>query len=223
MKKVLNFMKNTKFRNLILLTFLLFLYVFISAQSYVTAISSNLSQAVFRLHVIANSDSDEDQALKLKVRDALLDYMNDISSDCSTKEEAISLANEHKSDFQSIAEKTITENGYDYSVEINIGNFYFPTKNYGDISLPAGFYDALRVEIGEAKGKNWWCVMFPSLCFIDVSSGVVDEEAKENLEQNLEEESYDIISNNSNSEIKFKFKLIEFFAEKGLFTADKNI
>lgn len=223
MKKVLNFMKNTKFRNLILLTFLLFLYVFISAQSYVTAISSNLSQAVFRLHVIANSDSDEDQALKLKVRDALLDYMNDISSDCSTKEEAISLANEHKSDFQSIAEKTIAENGYDYSVEINIGNFYFPTKNYGDISLPAGFYDALRVEIGEAKGKNWWCVMFPSLCFIDVSSGVVDEEAKENLEQNLEEESYDIISNNSNSEIKFKFKLIEFFAEKGLFTADKNI
>ena len=149
--------------------------------------------------------------------------MNDISSDCSTKEEAISLANEHKSDFQSIAEKTIAENGYDYSVEINIGNFYFPTKNYGDISLPAGFYDALRVEIGEAKGKNWWCVMFPSLCFIDVSSGVVDEEAKENLEQNLEEESYDIISNNSNSEIKFKFKLIEFFAEKGLFTADKNI
>lgn len=223
MKKVLNFMKNTKFRNLILLTFLLFLYVFISAQSYVTAISSNLSQAVFRLHVIANSDSDEDQALKLKVRDALLDYMNDISSDCSTKEEAISLANEHKSDFQSIAEKTIAENGYDYSVEINIGNFYFPTKNYGDISLPAGFYDALRVKIGEAKGKNWWCVMFPSLCFIDVSSGVVDEEAKENLEQNLEEESYDIISNNSNSEIKFKFKLIEFFAEKGLFTADKNI
>lgn len=223
MKKVLNFMKNTKFRNLILLTFLLFLYVFISAQSYVTAISSNLSQAVFRLHVIANSDSDEDQALKLKVRDALLDYMNDISSDCSTKEEAISLANEYKSDFQSIAEKTIAENGYDYSVEINIGNFYFPTKNYGDISLPAGFYDALRVEIGEAKGKNWWCVMFPSLCFIDVSSGVVDEEAKENLEQNLEEESYDIISNNSNSEIKFKFKLIEFFAEKGLFTADKNI
>lgn len=207
-------------KNAILLIFLLFLYIFISAQGYVTAVSNDLSQAVFRLHVIANSDSDEDQALKLKVRDALLEYMNDICVDCSTKEEAISLATEHKSDFQKIAEETISSNGYDYTVKININNFYFPTKNYGDISLPAGFYDALRVEIGDAKGQNWWCVMFPSLCFIDVSSGVVDEEAKENLEENLEDESYSIISeNDTNSEKKFKFKLIEFFAEKGLFTA----
>lgn len=207
-------------KNSILLIFLLFIYIFISAQGYVSAVSSNLSQAVFRLHVLANSDSDEDQALKLKVRDALLDYMNELCANCSTKEEAITIAEEHKSDFQEIAEKTIADNGYDYSVKININNFYFPTKNYGDISLPAGFYDALRVEIGEAKGQNWWCVMFPSLCFIDVSSGIVDEEAKENLEENLETESYNIISeSNSNSEIKFKFKLIEFFAEKGLFTA----
>lgn len=219
MKKVLNFIRNTKLKNAILLIFLLSLYVFISAQSYVLAISSDLSQAVFRLHVIANSDSDEDQNLKLKVRDNLLEYMNNICSDCSTKEEAISLAQSHQEDFKKIAEQTIQENGYDYSVKINIGNFYFPTKNYGDISLPAGLYDALRVEIGEAKGKNWWCVMFPSLCFIDVTSGVVDEEAKENLEEHLEEESYNIISEQENSEIKFKFKLIEFFAEKGLFTA----
>lgn len=219
MKKVLNFIRNTKLKNAILLIFLLSLYVFISAQSYVSAISSDLSQAVFRLHVIANSDSDEDQNLKLKVRDDLLEYMNNICSDCSTKEEAISLAQSHQEDFKKVAEQTIQANGYDYSIKISIGNFYFPTKNYGDISLPAGLYDALRVEIGEAKGKNWWCVMFPSLCFIDVSSGVVDEEAKENLEEHLEEESYNIISEQGNSEIKFKFKLIEFFAEKGFFTA----
>ena len=223
MKKVLNFMKNPKLRNFSLLAFFLFIYIFICAQRYVSAVSNDLSEAVFRLHVIANSDSDEDQSLKLKVRDALLNYMNDICSNCSTKSEAISLANEHKDDFQQIAEKTISENGYNYSVKINIDNFYFPTKNYGDISLPAGFYDALRVEIGEAKGKNWWCVMFPSLCFIDVSSGIVDDEAKENLEQNLEEESYSIISDKKNSEIKLKFKLIEFFAENGLFTADSNL
>ena len=184
----------SKFKKLILISFLLFLYVFISAQSYVTAISNNLSNAVFRLHVLANSDSEEDQSLKLKVRDSLLAYMNGLCSNCSTKQEAISIANEHKADFQKIAEETIKENGYNYSVKININNFYFPTKNYGDISLPAGFYDALRVEIGEAKGKNWWCVMFPSLCFIDVSSGIVDDEAKENLEDNLQKESYTIIS-----------------------------
>lgn len=212
-----------KILNLSLLTFLLFLYVFVSAQSYVTAVAENLSDAVFRLHVIANSDSDEDQTLKIKVRDALLDYMNEICSNCSTKEEAISLAKAHKTNFQEIAKKTIVENGFDYSVKININNFYFPTKNYGDISLPAGLYDALRVEIGEANGQNWWCVMFPSLCFIDISSGVVDDEAKANLEDNLENESYSIISDNKKTNIKFKFKLIEFFAERGLFTANKNM
>ncbi len=223
MKKILNYMKNSKLRKLSLLIFLLFIYVFICAQSYVSAVSNNLSEAVFRLHVLANSDSEEDQKLKLKVRDSLLNYMNNICSNCYTKAEAISLVNEHQQEFQQIAENTISENGYDYPVKINIGNFYFPTKNYGDISLPAGLYDALRVEIGNAKGKNWWCVMFPSLCFIDVSSGIVDNEAKENLEKNLEHESYSLISDQNNSEIKFKFKLIEFFAEKGLLTANRNI
>lgn len=212
-----------KILNLSLLTFLLFIYIFISAQSYVTAIATNLSDAVFRLHVLANSDSEADQNLKLKVRDSLLNYMNEICSNCSTKEEAISIAQKNQNKFQEIAEETIISNGFNYSVKINIGNFYFPTKNYGDISLPAGFYDSLRVEIGEAKGQNWWCVMFPSLCFIDISSGVVDNEAKENLEENLEKESYSIISDNKKSNIKFKFKLIEFFAEKGLFTANKNM
>ena len=219
MKKLLNFMKSTKLKNVILLTFLLCLYVFISANGYVQAVSENLSNAVFRLHVIANSDSNEDQALKLKVRDKLLEYMNTICTDCTTKAEAISIAEEHKEDFQNIAEKTIKENGFDYPVKINVNNFYFPTKNYGDISLPAGFYDALRVEIGNASGQNWWCVMFPSLCFVDVSSGVVDDEAKENLENNLDNESYRVISEKEDSSFLFKFKIIEFFAEKGFFTA----
>ncbi len=222
MKNILKFIKSSKVKSFSLIALLLFLYTFICAQNYVYAVSNNLSQAVFRLHVLANSNSDEDQQLKLKVRDALLDYMNSISTSCSTKAEAISLATEHKSDFTQIAEKVIIENGYDYPVKINIGNFYFPTKNYGDITLPAGLYDALRVEIGEAKGKNWWCVMFPSLCFIDVSSGVVDNNAKENLEENLDKESYNLISDENNSEIKFKFKLVEFFAEKGLFTANTS-
>ena len=213
MKKILNFS---------LLVFLLFLYVFISAQSYVSAVSNNLSNAVFRLHVIANSDTNEDQTLKLQVRDALLEFMNGICANCATKKEAISIAQSHRDTFQEIAKQTIIDNGYNYSVKINIDNFYFPTKNYGDISLPAGLYDALRVEIGEAKGQNWWCVMFPSLCFIDISSGIVDEEAKENLEENLEQESYTIISNTKKSDMKFKFKIIEFFAENNLFEIAKN-
>jgi len=202
MKKILNFS---------LLTFLLFLYVFISAQSYVSAVSANLSDAVFRLHVIANSDSIQDQELKLKVRDSLLEYMNEICSNCSTKEEAISIANNHTRDFQKVAEQTIIENGYNYTVKININNFYFPTKNYGDISLPAGMYDALRVEIGEAKGENWWCVMFPPLCFVDITSSIVPDESKAIMENNLSEEEYYLVSNHDQSNIKFKFSLIEFF------------
>ena len=208
-----------KFKKYILFFILFIIYIFISATSYVSAVSDNLSNAVFRLHVLANSDSDEDQNLKLKVRDSLLKYMNSISSNCSTKEDALKIVINNKKQFQEIAEKTIQENGFNYSVNINIGNFYFPTKNYGDISLPAGFYDALRIEIGESKGKNWWCVMFPSLCFINVSSGFVDDKSKENLENNLEQESYQIISDNTSPEITFKFKLIEFFSENKFFTA----
>ena len=89
-----------------------------------------------------------------------------------------------------------------------------------EISLPAGYYDALRVEIGNAKGKNWWCVMFPSLCFIDISSGIVDSEGKEKLENNLDSESYELISESKTStEFKLKFKLLEVFSHNGLFTA----
>ena len=216
MKKLLKIL-----RIIFSLSLLLSLYKLISAHSYANAVSNDLSTAVFRLHVIANSDSSEDQSLKLKVRDNLLEYMNSISSECKTKTEAIKLAEENIAIFKQIAQKTVMENGYNYPINISIGNFYFPTKFYGDISLPSGYYDALKVEIGEAKGKNWWCVMFPSLCFIDINSGVVDDDAKENLKENLKSESYSVISSTS-PELKFKFKIIEFFKQNELFTAKNN-
>lgn len=220
MKKQKNFIKSSKFKSIIILFCLLGLYTFICAVSYVQAVSENLSNNIFRLHVVANSDSEEDQNLKYKVRDNLLKYMNSICKDCSSKEEAIRIVYEHKDDFQKIATDTINKEGFNYNVNINIGNFKFPTKYYGDISLPAGLYDALRVEIGSAKGKNWWCVMFPPLCFVDVSSGIVPDDSKEYLESNLSDEEYTLISDNS-SEVKIKFKLIELFANNGLLTAKK--
>lgn len=219
MKKFLNNIKNSKIGISITLILLLFLYTTINAISYAEAVSTDISDSVFRLHVIANSDSNEDQSLKYKVRDNLLKYMNNICSDCSSKQEAINLVTEHQEEFKQVALDTIKKEGYSYNVKINIGNFEFPTKQYGDISLPAGYYDALRVEIGEAKGRNWWCVMFPSLCFIDVSSGIVPEESKEELQNVLSDEEYSIISDNSDNGIKLKFKLIEFFANNGLLTA----
>ena len=221
MKNILKIFKNTKVKMVIILSFLLFIYTTICALSYAQNISTDIANNVFRLHVIANSDSKEDQDLKYKVRDNLLSYMNEICKNCKTKQEAISLVEENKENFKQIALDTIKNEGYSYDVNIKIGNFEFPTKNYGDISLPAGFYDALRVEIGEAKGQNWWCVMFPPLCFVDVSSGVVPEDSKEMLENNLSEEEFALVSESSDSEIQFKFKLLEFFNQNGLITAKK--
>ncbi len=197
-----------------LIILLLFFYVYICSISYVCEVSNNISKSVFRLHVIANSDSDEDQHLKLIVRDNLIQYMNSLTTNIYSKEEAIKIAQEHKQDFYKIAINTIRENGYNYDVNIDIGNSYFPTKHYGDISLPAGYYDALKVEIGEAKGQNWWCVMFPPLCFVDMSTGIVPEESKETIKDNLPEEEYALISETNNNSLSFKFKLIEFFYSK---------
>ena len=211
MKKILNFINFGFIKRFFVVLIVFAFFVFVSAISYVNAVSEDISDSVFRLHVIANSDSKEDQDLKYKVRDAVLEYMNNISADCSSKEEVIRLAYEHQDDFISVAEKVIRENGFDYNVKIEIGNFEFPTKYYGDISLPAGFYDALKIEIGEAKWQNWWCVMFPPLCFVDVTSGVVPDESKQIMQDNLSDEEYSLISDNESSDIKFKFSLIEFF------------
>lgn len=216
-----NLFKSKKLKMIIILSILLFIYISVCAFSYAQSVSIDIANSVFRLHVIANSDTKEDQNLKYKVRDNLLKFMNNLCKNCNTKEEAINIAKEHENDFKNIAIQTIKQNGYDYNVKINIGNFEFPTKQYRDISLPAGFYDALRVEIGEAKGQNWWCVMFPPLCFVDVTSGIVPEESKNQLESSLSEEEFALVSDKSTPTIKFKFKLLEFFTNRDITTAKK--
>lgn len=203
--------KRLKVGRIFVILILLSLFILISAISYVDAVSNNIADSVFRLHVIANSDSKEDQELKLKVRDELLSYMNIISKDSANKQEAMQIANEHKEEFTQIAEKVIKENGYNYTVNVQVGKADFPTKYYGDITLPAGTYDALKVQIGEAKGQNWWCVMFPPLCFVDVSTGIVPDNSKQELKQSLDNEEYDLISKTDDNEILFKFKIVELF------------
>ena len=224
MKKLFSIFNRNCVKRIALLAFLLFAFVGISAYSYVSAVSSDLANAVFRLHVIANSDAKEDQDLKYLVRDQLLAHMNVLAKNASSKEEVIEIAKQHQNEFQEIAQKVIKENGFDYPVTIEIGNFAFPTKTYGDISLPAGSYDALRVKIGNASGKNWWCVMFPPLCFVDVSSGVVPESSKEVMKSNLSEEEYQLIQDGNtdeNTQISFKFKLIEMLQDAKILTAQK--
>ena len=222
MKKFLKLCNHSKVKMVIILTFLFFVYTTICAISYANDVSTDIADSVFRLHVIANSDSEVDQNLKYIVRDDLLEYMNTLCANCSSKEEAITVANENIENFKKIALDTIKEEGFDYSVNVEIGNFEFPTKHYGDISLPAGYYDALKVEIGEAKGQNWWCVMFPPLCFVDASSGIVPEESKEDLENSLTDEEFSIVSDNEeNLTFKLKFKILEILNDTGLITAKK--
>lgn len=201
-----------KIKYFCILSILLFSFVFITISSYALTVSTDLSDNFFRLHILANSDSEEDQNLKLKVRDNILSYMNSLIYDNLSKEEAISLTRAHLEDFQKIAEDTIRNEGYEYNVSLNIGNFYFPTKKYGNISLPAGYYDGLKIEIGKAEGQNWWCSLFPPLCFVDISSGIIDEETENDLKNNLSEEDFAIITSDSET-IKLKFKIIEMLSK----------
>ena len=137
-----------------------------------------ISDKVFRVHILANSDSEADQKLKLRVRDALVNAGEEILKDVDSKEEAERLIEKNIPKLKSIAENVVFQNGYDYPIDLEITNMYFDTRHYGNITMPGGFYDALRVKIGKAEGKNWWCVMFPSLCIYSVSK-------TETLEENL--------------------------------------
>ena len=208
------------FKRILAILILFIIYFFICAFSYTDAVTTNIADSVFRLHVIANSNSEEDQNLKYLVRDALLNYMNEVSKYATTKDEVINLAKSNQNTLYTIAKNVLLENGYNYDIKINIGISFFPTKKYGDISLPKGYYDSLKVEIGNAQGENWWCVMFPPLCFVDVSSGIVPQESKDLLEDNLSLEEYLLISNNNKFEsIQFKFKILELF--QGIRLANK--
>lgn len=204
-------------KKILILIILFILFIFICAYSYVSAISENLYNNIFRLHVIANSDTEKDQNLKYLVRDSIINHIN--SQNFSSKSEAINYTQNHLNELKNIAEKTIQNFGFNYPVNIEVGNFDFPTKNYGDITLPAGYYDALKVKIGSSSGKNWWCVMFPPLCFVDTTNGIVPDNSKKELKENLSSENYKIISETENSEIKVKFKIIELFEKTGILTA----
>lgn len=130
------------------------------------------SENLIRLHVIANSDSEEDQALKRQVRDALLGKMAPAFSRSGAADEARRYIIENLNEIEALAQTTVREAGFDFPVRAEFGVFAFPTKVYGDTVLPAGQYQALRVVIGEGRGQNWWCVLFPPLCFVDITTGV---------------------------------------------------
>lgn len=199
-----------KAKNFFIILFLFFTFLLINITSYSKDVKQGLAENFFRLHIIANSNSPIDQELKLKVRDSVLEYINEEIPNNLSKDEVILEVQNKLADIKLIAESTIKSYGFNYDINLEINNFYFPTKNYYNLSLPAGYYDALKISIGNAQGENWWCSLFPPLCFIDMSSGKITEDSKNNLRSSLSNEEFEII-NKSNPSIKLKFKFLELF------------
>lgn len=163
--------------------------------------AEELGDGVLRLHILANSDSETDQALKLQVRDAVLAYAKREFTAVETKAQAMALAERELERLEQVAEQTLRENGWEMPVKASVENTFFPTKVYDNgTRLPAGFYDALRLEIGQAKGKNWWCILYPALCF----GGSIEQS-----EQALGDQGE--LATSDTPQIQVKFKLVEWW------------
>lgn len=179
-------------------------------------VSENYKEKLIRFHVIANSDTDEDQELKLKVRDAVIAYLQPKLAKSSSIEESEAIIKDEYDELEKISKDIISENGYNYEVKVGITLSNFPAKQYSNIVLPAGEYKALKIVIGEGQGKNWWCVMFPPLCFVNEDNGVIDKETDEKLREVLTEEEYDLIAQKDkkeSSKVKVKFKIVEILEQ----------
>ncbi len=171
-------------------------------------LQEGIAGEIIRFHVIANSDSEEDQALKILVKNALVKELAPRLNSSDNIAEGRTLILSEMSRIQDTAERIITEQGYHYAVRVSLEPVYFPMKIYGDYTFPPGTYEALRVQIGDAAGKNWWCVMFPPLCFVDETYSIVDKDTDTQLKYLLTEEEYSSLKD-SKVPVKYKFKIWE--------------
>lgn len=203
---------NNRIRLIFLITLLVSSWILTQAIQIKAAnnerLQEGIAKEIIRFHVIANSNSDEDQELKYQVKDALVKALSPYLKDADTLEEAQDIISENLPFIQELAYKVIEDEGYTYSVTASLSNSYFPMKIYGDYSLPPGNYQALQVKIGDAQGMNWWCVMFPPLCFVDETYSIVDEDSKEKLERLLTEEEFESLKCKK-PPVKIKFKLLK--------------
>ncbi len=174
-----------------------------------------LAREVLRFHILANSDSKEDQANKLLVRDAIMQEVSAYIKDCNSKAEVMEVLQPHLHDLAATAEKVLIQLGNPAQVSVSLENIFFPTKDYAGLTFPCGYYDALRVEIGAAQGHNWWCVMFPKLCFADLYFGYVPEASVDQLESCLTPTTYETLITGKSTEAKpniiFRFRLFSWW------------
>lgn len=172
------------------------------------AVQQGIADKILRFHVVANSDKEEDQQLKLKVKEEVVASIEPLIGEAQSVEEVRELLNVHMDDIEKTARDVIAKEGYHYTVDAEITECYFPVKTYGEFTFPDGEYEALRVVIGEGDGKNWWCVMYPRLCFVDSLYTVVPEQSKKELKAQLTDEEYEEILNGE-KKVKIRWKLLE--------------
>ena len=171
-------------------------------------LQKGIASNIIRFHVRAESDSKEDQWLKLQVKEAVLAYISPVLSKSQSVDESRQLLYNESENIRNVAAATLRSLGDESDVNVYFENCYFPMKTYGDMTFPPGEYEAFRVAIGEAQGKNWWCVLYPPLCFVDAVYGEVPEESKEELKGVLTEEEYSMVSGEN---VKFRFKYLKIF------------
>ncbi len=171
-----------------------------------------IANSVIRLHIRANSNDAEDQELKLKVRDRILKEAGQLFDDAKDIAIAREYTKENLDAITEIAKDEIRKNGYNYNVRTSFGKADFPTKIYGDMTLPAGTYESLVVEIGSGEGENWWCVMFPPLCFVEEAYAGIDKESEDILIQNLGKDTYSALKD---GKVQIKFKVYEVLKNYG--------
>lgn len=172
-----------------------------------------LTDVVFRFHVKANSNSDEDLELKYKVRDKILEYLDTEAFREMSRDEVMIYLTENLNSIEMIARTVIVENGFSYNVEAYISDEYFPIRQYGDMVLPAGQYQALRIDIGEAVGENFWCILYPMMCYSVDTAAIISKEDGEELKRSLSDEEYEklfIERDVEKEKVKVKFKLLEW-------------
>lgn len=177
----------------ILIGFFSFTLIHLRKNSVYAAMQQELASHVVRFHVLAESDSEEDQRLKLLVKTAVLEYMEQPLARASSAEEALELLDRYTDDILRVASDVLAEQGSALPVTAKIERVYFPEKTYGDLTFPAGYYTAYRILLGSGNGQNWWCVLYPPLCFIDVTHCIVPEDSKEEIKSFLSEEEYALI------------------------------
>ena len=200
-------MKTRMKRNLYLweIALLVGTMLFLSSGAFALRTQQDLAEKVVRLHVLANSDSEEDQALKLQVRDAVLAQASYLLESCEDRDEAESLLRGQLLELERLALAVVREAGYAYPVKLELADTEFPTRDYEGFTLPAGEYLALRVLIGEAAGQNWWCVVFPPLC----AAASTDVPAAA-LAAGFDAEEVSLITEESAGYV-LKFKTVEFW------------